>query len=90
MLDAGISTFDLGKLDAGTDIEVILMSPAKIRLLPSQSVAALSDNQSPQSAFPAKPLRRFRVPRAGHWRILVEHADAKRKGGCSIRLSSPA
>ena len=87
MAQTGLSTFDLGELDAGTDIEVALLTPAVIRLVPSEAVTALLPKQAIHGARHA-PLRRFRVPRSGRWRLLVEHADERKKGGCSIRLFS--
>jgi hypothetical protein len=90
MAQPGLGTFDLGMLNEGTDVEVVLMTPAKIRLVPSNTVTALTSKSGELRKAPCRqPLRRFRVPYSGRWRILVEHADENKKGGCAIRLSTP-
>lgn len=86
----GLSTFDLGELDAGTGVEIALMTPAAIRLVPANAVTQLLSAaailRSPAS-FHAH--RKLRVPQTGRWRLLIEHADERKKGGCSIRLFNP-
>jgi hypothetical protein len=90
MADSPVSTFMLGALDAGTDVDVALLTPAAVRLVPegAGAIQLLSPQDMPVNVQ-LKPFRRFTVPRAGHWRILVEHAEPGRQGGCSIRLSQP-
>lgn len=89
-MQTGISTFDLGELDAGTGVEIALMTPAAIRLLPANAVTPLLSAaailRSPASFHAHRTLS---VPRKGRWRLLIEHADERKKGGCSIRLHNP-
>lgn len=89
MGDCAFSTFDLGELPAGTGVEVVLVTPASLRLV-SDSAGATPLTPADRIPIDAvlKPKRRLTVPRAGRWRLLVEHAHAHR-GGCAIRLSDP-
>lgn len=90
MSDSAISTFDLGELAAGTGVEVVLVTPASVRLVSDGAGATslTSPDRVPVEAV-LRPKRHLTVPRTGRWRLLVEHA-AMRKGGCAIRLRGPA
>ncbi len=91
MGESAVSSFDLGDLAAGTAVEVVLVTPAAVRLVSDGlgATALASPDLNPVEHV-LRPKRRLTVPRAGRWRLLVEHADAARHGGCAIRLSSAA
>ncbi len=90
MGDSAISSFDLGELTAGTGVEVILMTPASVRLVADGiGASALATDGDIALKATLNPRRKLTVPRAGRWRLLVEHANSNRRGGCDIRLSRP-
>lgn len=84
---SAINSFDLGELDAGTDVEVVLVTPAIVRLVPDgEGAIHLSENDRHETPASLQAIRHLAVPRSGRWRLLVEHSDSRKKGGCAIRL----
>ncbi len=86
---SAINSFDLGELSAGTGVEVVLVTPASVRLV-ADGVGATALTNPENIAFEAtlKPRRKLTVPSAGRWRLLVEHANGNRHGGCNIQILS--
>ncbi len=90
MGDSGLSTFDLGELLAGAQVEVALQTAAHVRLISEgEGATALQLPAVLPHLTARRPYRRFEVPRAGRWHLLVEHAHPTRRSGCHIRLTDP-